>query len=43
MEVAEKAGERVSTVEFDVAIGPMKEAHFISHVWAYGHHFCIMG
>jgi hypothetical protein len=43
MEAAEKAGERVSTAEFDVAIGPMKEAHFFSHVWAYGHHFRIMG
>jgi hypothetical protein len=43
MEAAEKAGERVSTAEFDVAIGPMKEAHFFSHVWAYGRHFRIMG
>lgn len=42
MDMAQKQGESVSRVEFDMAIGPMKEAHFFSHMWAYGRHFRIM-
>jgi hypothetical protein len=42
MDTAEKGGERVSREEFDMAVGPMKEAHFFSHMWAYGRHFRVM-
>jgi hypothetical protein len=43
MDAAEKGGDTVMTTEFDVAIGPMKEAHFFSHIWAYGCHFHVKG
>jgi hypothetical protein len=42
MDTAEKGGERISRVEFDMAIGPMKEAHFFSHILAYGRHFHVI-
>jgi hypothetical protein len=43
MDVVEKVWERILIVEFVVAIRPMKEEHFIFQIWAYRHHFCIVG